>query len=141
VAGLLDFANGAIATIITSFDVWAADLPRIEIYGSAGTLSVPDPNTFGGPVRLNPAGERQWREVPLTHGYASNSRSVGVADMAYALRSGRPHRANGDLTFHVLDIMHAIHEAAAEGRHIELASGCPRPAALPTGLVDGQLDA
>jgi predicted dehydrogenase len=140
VAGILDFASGAIATIVTSFDVWAANLPRIEIYGSDGSLSVPDPNTFGGPVQLFRGSERAWHEAPLTHSYADNSRSLGVADMAAALRSGRPHRANGDLAFHVLDIMHALHEASEQGRHIALASSCERPAALPPGLPAGQID-
>ncbi len=56
VAGVLDFASGAVATLITSFDVWAHNLPRIEIYGSEGTLSVPDPNTFGGPVKVKLGG-------------------------------------------------------------------------------------
>src|SRR5262245_29555706 len=140
VAGVLDCERGAVATSVTSFDVWAANLPRIEVYGAAGTLSVPDPNTFGGPVHIYAAGERAWREAPLTHGYAANSRGLGVADMAYALRSGRPHRASGDLTYHVLDIMHAFHEASELGRHVMLSSTCARPAALPLGLAEGQLD-
>ncbi len=140
VAGILDFASGAIATIVTSFDVWSADVPRIEIYGSAGTLSVPDPNTFGGPVRVRRAGEKDWSEVALTHGYANNSRSLGVADMACALRSGRAHRASGEMAYHVLDIMHAVHDASQSGSHINLASTCQRPAALPVGLVGGRLD-
>ncbi len=140
VAGVMDFASGAIGTIITSFDVWAANLPWIEIYGTAGSLAVPDPNTFGGPVRVRRAGAKEWTEVPLTHGYAVNYRGVGVADMAYGLVYGRPHRANGNLTYHVLDIMHAFHDASREGRHVELQSTCERPAALPLGLRDGELD-
>ena len=140
VAGIMDFASGAVGTIITSFDVWAAELPRIEIYGSEGSLSVPDPNGFGGPVRIRKPGAKEWNEVPLSHGYAENSRGIGVADMAYALRSGRPHRASGDLAYHVLDIMHAFHDASREGKHIELESHCERPAALPLGLRQGILD-
>lgn len=140
IAGVLDFANGAIATLVTSFDVWYAEVPRIEIYGTEGSLSVPDPNTFGGPVQVRRAGASDWSEVPLTHGYAKNSRSVGVADMAYALRTGRPARANGELTYHVLDIMHAIHEASQLGRHIELESTCQQPTPLPLGLQPGFLD-
>ena len=140
VAGIMDFANGAVGTIITTFDVWAAELPRIEIYGTEGSLSVPDPNTFGGPVRVRRAGAVEWSEVPLTHGYADNSRGIGVADIAYALRSGRKHRASGDLAFHVLDIMHAFHDASREGRHIELQSACEKPTPLPLGLIHGQLD-
>jgi len=67
IAGVLDFASGAIGTIITSFDVWGHHAPIIEIYGSEGTLSVPDPNTFGGVVRVRKAREQEWVEVPLTH--------------------------------------------------------------------------
>jgi len=140
VAGVMDFANGAIGTIVTSFDVWSAQLPRIEIYGTEGTLSVPDPNTFGGPVYVRRAGASEWSEIPLTHGYAENSRGIGVADMAYAIRSGRPHRANGELAYHVLDIMHGFHDASDSGKHYELASTCQQPAPLPLNLPKGFLD-
>lgn len=140
IAGVLDFACGAVGTIVTSFDVWAAEVPRIEIYGTLGSLSVPDPNHFGGTVKLRRAGDDAWREVPLTHGYTENSRGLGVADMAYAMRFGRPHRANGRLAYHVLDIMHAIHDASREERHVRLESDCERPDPLPTGLRPGTLD-
>ena len=140
IAGVMDFASGAVGTIVTSFDVWAAQVPRIEIYGTEGSLSVPDPNVFGGPVFVRRAGASDWSEVPLTHGYTQNSRGIGVADMAYALRSGRPHRANGTMAYHVLDIMHAFHDASREGKHVELSSTCTRPAALPLGLREGILD-
>lgn len=139
VAGVMDFENGAIGTIITSFDVWSHRMPNIEIYGTAGSLGVPDPNGFGGQVLLRKAGEKEWTEMPYTHIYPEQSRGLGVADMAYALRSGRPHRASGQLAYHVLDIMHAFHDASREGKHIELTSG-HRPAPLPTGLTYGTLD-
>jgi predicted dehydrogenase len=136
---IVDFANGAVGTIITSFDVWAAELPRIEIYGTEGSISVPDPNGFGGPVRVKrPGGD--WKEVPLSHGYPENARGVGVADMAYALKSGRPHRASGELAYHVLDIMHAFHDASDAGKHINLESTCVRPQPLPLNLRHGLLD-
>ncbi|HEV8639039.1 MAG TPA: gfo/Idh/MocA family oxidoreductase, partial [Chloroflexota bacterium] len=141
VAGVVDFASGAVGTIITSFDVWAHALPRIELYGSEGSLGVPDPNTFAGPVRLRNAGEKEWREVELTHPYTENFRSLGLADMAQALRSGRRHRASGELAYHVLDVMQAIHDASASGRHVDLDSTCERPAMLPLGLEEGSLDA
>jgi predicted dehydrogenase len=140
VTGILEFGNGAIGTLITSFDIWAAELPRIEIYGTLGTISVPDPNTFGGPVRIRRAGASEWSEIPLSHGYSQNSRGLGTADMAHALRSGRAHRASGELAFHVLDIMHAVHESSDQGRHIELQSTCARPKPLPMGLRHGLLD-
>ena len=89
-AAVLDFATGAIATLVTSFDVWAAEVPRLEIYGSRGDLSLPDPNTFGGPVRVKRAHEDSWEDVPVTLPFTDNSRGLGLADMATALRAGVP---------------------------------------------------
>ena len=139
VAGVLDFVSGPVATIITSFDVWAHSLPRIEIYGSEGTLRVPDPNTFGGPIAVRRHDAKEWSEVPPTHSIEVG-RGIGVADMAYALRSGRPHRVSGDLAYHVLDLMHSFHDASSSGRHVEVASKVERPAPLPLGLIPGRLD-
>ena len=140
VTGILDFVNGAIATIVTSFDVWAHNLPNIEVHGESGSMSVPDPNCFGGPVRIRRGGAQEWSEMPLSHDYADNSRGIGVADMAYALRAGRPHRASGDMAFHVLDIMHALHESSDTGRHVRIKSRCKRPAALQTDMPAYVLD-
>jgi predicted dehydrogenase len=89
VAGVVDFANGAVGSLITSFDIWAANLPRIEIYGAEGFLSVPAPNRFDGRVLLRRADVSDWNEIPLTHS-ADVGRGVGVADVAYALAHGRP---------------------------------------------------
>ncbi len=139
VSGTLDFASGPIANIVTSFDVWGASLPRIEIYGSEGSLSLPDPNTFGGPVKLLKAGEKEWREVEISRPYTANSRGLGVADMAHALHDGRPHRASGEMAFHVLEIMSAIHTSAAQNQHVTLESSCERPAPLPADLPIGNL--
>ncbi len=140
ITGVCDFANGAIGTVIMTFDVWAARLPWIEIHGTEGSLGVPDPNGFGGPVLLKRAGASDWSEVPLSHGYTKQSRGIGVADMAYGLRSGRPHRANGDVAYHVLEVMQAFLDSSRAGRHIEIASTCERPAPLPLGLRTGVLD-
>jgi predicted dehydrogenase len=141
VAGLLDFSCGAVATIVTSFDVHAARVPTIEIYGTEGSLSVPDPNGFGGTVSLFKPGDKDgWREIPLIDVHAD--RGTGVADMAASLRAkGRPHRANGDLTMHVLDIMHAIHDASNTGVHVVLKSTCEKPRAMVAGLLFGTIDA
>jgi len=139
VTGALDFVSGPIGTIILSFDIWAANLPHIEIYGSEGTLSVSDPSTFGGSVLIRRAGAEEWSEVPLTHS-VEVGRGIGVADMAYAIAYGRPHRASGEMAYHVLDIMHAFEESSERGRHIEIASRCSRPAPLPLGLMEGELD-
>ncbi|MCY3834303.1 MAG: Gfo/Idh/MocA family oxidoreductase [Chloroflexi bacterium] len=140
IAGALEFEIGAIATVITSFDIWGHNLPNIEIHGTEGSLSVPDPNRFDGAVSTLKGGAREWNDVPLTHS-TNIGRGAGVADMAYAIQSGRPHRASGQLAFHVLDIMCALEESAAQGRHIEIKSVLEQPPALPAGLADGMLDA
>jgi len=138
VTGTLEFESNAIATIIQTWDVQGSALPLMEIYGTRGTLSVPDPSDFGGTVRLLDGGGKAWRERPLTH--QVGGRSLGVADMAYAIRSGRPHRASGELAAHVLDTMHAFERSSDAGRAIELTTTCERPAPLPAGLPPGVLD-
>ncbi len=140
ISGVMDFASGVVGTITTSFDVWANNAPLLEIYGTEGTLSLPDPNSFGGPVRLWNVKTGKWHEVPLDYGYTENARGLGVADMANALRSGRPHRASGEMAYHVLDAMQAFFDASNEGRAVELTSTCSRPAPLPLGLRHGQVD-
>lgn len=130
VAAHLAFADGAVGTLITSFDVPASDTPRLEIYGTEGTLSVPDPNTFGGPLSIRLKGEEAWTEIPLTRPFADNSRGIGLADMLHAEATGTPHRASGELAFHVLDVMHTILEAASEGRTLSPQSSAGRPAPL-----------
>jgi len=76
---------------------------------------------------------------PVSGAYTENSRGIGVADMAAALEEGRPHRTNGELTYHVLDIMHAIHDASPQERHVHLESTCAQPEALPATLAFGQV--
>lgn len=141
VTGVMDFVSGAVATIVTSFDVWAHHLPRIEVYGSEGSLSVPDPNTFDGPVRVRGADADTWTSIPLSHGYTDNFRGLGLADMAAAIASGRPHRASGELAYHVLEVMSAFKESSDSGRHVEVSSTCSRPTPLPIGLEAGEVDA
>lgn len=140
VTGIMEFENGAIGTINTSFDVWASTHVPIEIYGTEGSMVVPDPNSFGGPVRLKRAEHEGWTEMPLTHMYADQNRGIGVADMAYAIQAGRAHRANGAMAYHVLDIMHSLYDASRERRYVDLASRVDRPAALPVGLAPRKLD-
>ena len=139
VAGVMDFACGAVGSIIMSFDVVTHNLPGLQIYGTKGSMSVPDPNGFGGPVRTRRLGEDDWTESPPTHS-AEVGRGIGVADLAYALVHGRPHRASGELACHVLEVMQAFETASRSERHVVIGSTCPRPAPLPTGLKPGELD-
>ncbi|MCP3764824.1 Gfo/Idh/MocA family oxidoreductase [Domibacillus sp. A3M-37] len=130
--GTIDFQSGAVATIVMSFDIFTqTDYPRIELYGTEGTLRVPDPNTFGGPVLLRKRGETEWKEIELVHQYDGNSRGIGVLDMVYGIQNERKHRANGQLALHVLEAMYGFHEAAERGTHYELRNDCEAPALVP----------
>ncbi|MDR0495294.1 MAG: Gfo/Idh/MocA family oxidoreductase [Treponema sp.] len=130
ISGTLDFSCGVAGTLITSFEVYSHTLPGIEIYGTEGSLRLPDPNTFGGPVHVRRFRAEQWSEIPLLKDYPENSRGLGITDMALAIEEDRPHRASAELTFHVLDIMHGIHDASASGRYYKPKSKCKRPAAM-----------
>lgn len=135
VSGTVDFENGAIATVMTSFDVWGAKLPFIEIYGSEGSLSVPNPNNFGDPVQILTREKGEWEDVPYSRPFSDNSRGLGVADMAASIASGEPHRASGALASHVLEILHAFGLSAESGKRIELQTTCDRPAPLPVDTL------
>ncbi|WP_399129328.1 Gfo/Idh/MocA family protein [Actinacidiphila sp. ITFR-21] len=101
VTGVLEHAGGALSTLVTSFDAHAARLPRIEVHGTAGSLSVPDPNGFDGPVELYAAG--RWQPLPVSVGHPGAGRGTGLADLADALATGRPHLASAELAEHVQD--------------------------------------
>ena len=118
ISSTLEFASGVVGTMVMSFDVPYHSMPCIEIYGSEGTLRVPDPNTFGGPVLLRRSDS--WAEIPLIGEFTGNSRGLGITEMAEAITEGRPHRASGKLAYHVLDIMHGIHNAASSGRYYKV---------------------
>nr|WP_304212349.1 Gfo/Idh/MocA family oxidoreductase [Fredinandcohnia onubensis] len=131
IAGTVDFASGAIATITTSFDAFGGtSLPPIEVYGSEGTLLVPNPNTFGGPVKIRIKDEKEFVEVPLIFDNPTNNRGIGVADMANAILHNQSFRANGELAYHVLEAMHGFHDSSDSGRHYVMESTCEKPAML-----------
>lgn len=139
VSGTLEFESGALITLVMSFDVQHHTNHPIELHGEHGSLQVPDPNTFGGPVRMRLADAEAWEEVPLVNTYTDNVRGVGAADLAHALLVNRPHRCHSDLALHVLDIMQSLHEAAEQGKHITIQSRCERPSPLPPGVAAGDL--
>ncbi|BER91617.1 Gfo/Idh/MocA family protein [Atrimonas thermophila] len=158
VSAILDFENGTVVSLITSFDVWDSHTPRIELYGSEGTLSINDadplagPNIFGGKIEFRNKKDADWNSfpniiprkeeatpwssIPSLFGYNDNSRGIGLADMAAAIRNNREHRANGTLAYHVLEVMHGIYIASREKRAYELQSTCERPDPLPTNIPE-----
>jgi len=127
IAAAIGFENGVIGTMTASFDVYETDGTHLTIYGSEGTLRLPDPNTFGGPVKLLRAGEEEWEELPITFDFTVDSRGLGISDFARALRSGGTPRASGEMAYHVLDTMHAFLDSAREGKRIEIESTFERP--------------
>jgi predicted dehydrogenase len=145
VNGALAFANGANVGLTVGWEVWKHTREPIELYGSEGSLINPDPNFFGGTPRLS---ERNgaWQELPIeAHPFGAPNRQMksgamvadyrilGVLDMAQAIREGRPHRANGDLALHVLEVLQALERSSIEGQRIRIETICERPEALPLG--------
>jgi predicted dehydrogenase len=137
----LGFANGAIVQVGLSFDVAAHKHVPLELYGTEASLIVPDPNFFGGDVEIRKRGrDEAWTKVEVTQPYADgNYRSLGVADMAQGILDNRPHRANGDLALHVLEVMEAFATASAEGRTVDIKTPVARPEPLATSLKGGRV--
>lgn len=140
VTGTLIFASGALIQVTLSFDVPMHRHLPYELYGTEASLIVPDPNLFGGEVKVAKPRAETWEDVPVTLPYAdANYRSLGVADMAYGILDNRPHRASGELALHVLEVMEAFDIASREGRIVDIATSVGRPAPLADALVDGRL--
>ena len=140
-SGTLIFHSGAVVTMTVSFDVHRHGHSPIELYGSEGSLKVPDPNTFGGPLEIWTPGTAEWRDQALCYPYSENSRSIGAADMAYAILSGgkRAHRSSGALAYHALEVMHAFEKSSDLKKHVTIESKPAQPDALPLGLIKGRL--
>jgi predicted dehydrogenase len=137
-AATLDFACGAVATLQAAKESFGYT-PRFEIYGTEGILYANDPNAFGGTIRIQRR-DGEIREFPLSHGFTDNCRGIGLADMAYAIRTGRPHRASGQLARHVLDALLGVMDASRTERHVAVTAPCEQPAPLPLHLKYNRLD-
>lgn len=130
VAAVLEHEGGAISSVLLSFEVWGSRLPRIEVFGTGGSVSVPDPNRFDGEVELLDTGQ-EWSRVGELAGYVGSGRGFGLADLARAVAAGEEHRSSGEVALHVVDIMESIVAAALEHRSVELRTTATRPAAVP----------
>lgn len=139
-AGNLLFECGAIVTFIMSFDTAATHHRNIEVHGTEGSLSVPDPNDFSGVVKVARRDTEGFEEVAVKHSYTENFRSIGLADMADAIVKGRPHRASGALAAHVLEVLLAMHQAGKQEGRVKVLSRVERPAPLSEGLAMGELE-
>ena len=149
VMALVHFAGGADIMFTMSWDVWKHGHPPIELYGSEGSLKVPDPNFFGDTVETTEKGgdwhvhdaaaytfgKPNWRSPNWAAHMPdrANYRCLGIAEMASAITQGTPHRASGGLALHVLEVMHAMLDAGASGKGVEITTRIDRPAAMAEG--------
>ncbi|WP_208545822.1 Gfo/Idh/MocA family protein [Paraburkholderia steynii] len=146
VTGVMEFHCGATATVVTSFDVLKHKHNPIELYGSLGSMLLPDPNEFTGNVEIFSEGAEDWEKVRVDHPYVEGVpgyhglRGLGAAEMVAALRAGRPHRASADLAFHVLEIMTAFERSAKSRKIVRIDSTCGRPTPIPCDLSEGLFD-
>ncbi|MHA1190540.1 MAG: Gfo/Idh/MocA family protein, partial [Alphaproteobacteria bacterium] len=138
---LLEFEAGATITLSASWDVWAHEHADMELYGLDGSLFVPDPNFFGGTVRLagrdgNIEPVADWDHpfgIPNEQNNSTmlaNYRAAGLADMAAGISQDRDHRCSLERALHAVDIMTSILKSGETGQFVELTTTCTRPAAL-----------
>jgi len=139
-SGILEFGDGVLVTSIFSFDApGSGDLPCIEIYGSEGTLSVPNPNNFDGDNRIRIGRKSAGKPFPeweihtrqFTH---AGHRGIGAIDLVTALRNGKSPRASGQLAGHVLDVMLAYDDSAQSASLARIESSCERPAPVSENM-------
>ncbi|MHC1787406.1 MAG: Gfo/Idh/MocA family protein [Christensenellales bacterium] len=140
VLGMMQFESGALGSIFTTFDAYYPAQARLEIYGSQGTMILPDPNTFGGPIRIFRPESGLSGELPLLFDYQENSRGLGLADMASALRRGRAARAGQQQISHVLDVLTGFQRSAQGGTWLDMETPYVRGLPMQKALVAGHLD-
>ena len=138
---LLEFHSGATVSLTTSWDVWSHKRAHFELYGTEGTLYVPDPNFFGGTVEMAGRDGVISAVEPWDHPFGrvnqnhngrdlANYRTAGLADMAMATMEGRDARCSLERTLHGVDVMTACLTSGASGQFVTLTTTCTRPAAL-----------
>jgi predicted dehydrogenase len=125
----LELEGGVTATLVASFEAPGHYVSQLALYGSEAVLALPDPNHFGGVVRLKRG--REWEEVPYTDRGAREARGLGLHDLVEAIAAERAHRASAELGLHVVDAGRSILRAAAEGRTVELETRPDRPEPMP----------
>ncbi|QDG65313.1 Gfo/Idh/MocA family oxidoreductase [Pseudarthrobacter sp. NIBRBAC000502772] len=130
VTGILVHANGALSTLVMSFDAVKTRSSNIEIHGERGSLVVPDPNHFDGDVELFTLGADSWKTLPVSAGYLDSGRGFGIADLA-ATPEGAEPRAGGRLAYHALEVMESVLESARSGALVPIQSTVPRPEPVP----------
>jgi len=139
---VLEFMNGALITLGASWDVSSHGHHNIELYGTEGTVYVPDPNFFNGDVVITDRAGTKEKVTPWEHPFGvpnwgldtpnprANYRNAGLADMMDSVETGRAARCGLDVALHAVDVMTSILRAGETGQVITLSTTCARPEAL-----------
>lgn len=130
IESVLELESGVIGTLTTSFDLYDPEHSVFMIYGTEGSIKLPDPNTFGGPVQVYRGVEGEWEYLDVPSEYADDSRGVGLADMARALQEGGDHKASGTLGLHVLEVMLGALQSGDSCETVTIESTIERPEPL-----------
>ncbi len=138
--GVLHFESGIIGTVTTTFDVYKSNQRNIEIFGSKGTLFVPDPNCFGNEITFFDGETNEMKVIPVCFDYTENSRGLGLAEFAKALKTGRKPRTSYRQTLHVLEVMQAFVNSGESGKTTEIKSVFTREVPMPQNNAHGVLD-
>lgn len=138
ISAVLTLESGVSGTAHVNCDSVIEDQHFFAIYGTRGILYLPDPNGFGGEVRLQPNWAHDEAPAPARvlenrFGFTDNARGVGPAELAWSIRSNRPCRANADMACHVLEVIDAIIESGRTDAFVEVTSTFERPAPLKEG--------
>ncbi|MBQ9465058.1 MAG: Gfo/Idh/MocA family oxidoreductase [Lachnospiraceae bacterium] len=134
IAASLKYDCGVIGTLHMNSDCLYRPTTALVVYGTEGILTMGDPNEFGEPVKLTKLKDAEF-EYPLTHDFKTNCRGLGAAEMAWAIRTGRPHRASMEMAFNVFETAHMIERSSAEGKVETLTSTFEKPAPLAAGFI------
>lgn len=134
-AATVRFAGGAVGSLHFNSASIRCEKPQVVLYGTQGILYLPDPNFFGGTVKVLAKGQTEPYVLPHTHAYDGNDRGLGVAEMAWALRRGRTPRANAALAYHALELLTGAVESGETGRFYQMRSTFERQPPLPRGYL------
>lgn len=119
VGAMIQFENGASAQCIFSFESALFRMGFVEVNGTEGTISLPDPNMFDGDSELHKSMD-DISKIPLQG--ATHGRGTGVTEMAQAIRGNRKVRIPGEIALHVLDVLLSIQDAVASGEWVKVES-------------------
>ncbi len=136
-SGTLVFENGTVGNLL--FDSNSIQItpekPSFVIYGTLGMIYMNDPNLFGGEVKVILKGNEAPFAIQQSHPFSEEYRGLGAAEMAWAIRQGREHRASKEMAFHALEVLQGIGNSSRTKMHYNLTSTFKRPAPLARGYV------